>query len=419
MFVDTVKIQVHAGKGGGGSLSFRHEKFVDKGGPDGGDGGNGGSIVTRADHNLNTLSAFRHSPLIKAKDGDNGRHRRQHGKSGEDQYIVVPVGTTISEDSAVVADLTEHGQETVVAKGGRGGFGNAHFTSSIRQTPDFSEIGEPGEQKHLSLELKLIADVGLIGLPNAGKSTFLSVVSNAKPAIADYPFTTLRPHLGVVDVDESSVLMADIPGLIEGASKGKGLGDEFLRHIERTSILLHLIDATEVDIATSYQTIMSELKSYKVNLTKKPQIVVLTKIDILDSKTLGNKQAALREVTKAPTFAISAVAHQNVRELLRATLKLVDKTLKKAKKSQPAAEEIPVITLADDPNAWWVEKTRRGYCVKGRKIEGFARRTNLAQAQGEARLRDIMHKMGIDRELIRLGIGMGNTITIATKKFKW
>src|SRR5579884_4168647 len=267
-FVDKVTVTVAAGNGGDGKLSFRREKFIQKGGPDGGDGGHGGNIILQASRNQNTLAAFRYQKELKAEPGQPGGSRRKHGRSGRDLIVAVPVGTVAANGEArQVADLVEDGQTVVVARGGKGGFGNAHFVSSRRQSPAFAEKGEPGEKHELLLELKMIADAGLVGLPNAGKSTLLSKLSNARPEIADYPFTTLTPNLGVVDIDrESSLLFADIPGLIEGAAEGKGLGDEFLRHVERTAILLHLVDVTSDNVVDDYRTIQNELKMYRSNL---------------------------------------------------------------------------------------------------------------------------------------------------------
>jgi GTPase len=418
MFIDSAIIKVKAGDGGAGALSFRHEKFVDKGGPDGGDGGNGGNVVVVADHNTNTLAKFRHQPFIRSSDGESGKKRRQHGKSGEDKIINLPVGTIVLEGETVLADLKESNQAVVISQGGKGGFGNAHFTSSVRQAPRISEIGEPGDEKEIRLELKLIADVGLVGMPNAGKSTFLSVVSNARPEIADYPFTTLTPHLGVAEVDDTSFLLADIPGLIEGASSGKGLGDEFLKHLERTILLLHLIDATSSNVVDTWRVIQKELSTYNVDLSTKPQIVVLTKADSVSEEDMNLKEKALKKLTNNIAVPISSIAHINVTQLLREVVTLLESE-KSKQKNEDVEKAIPVITLEDDPTAWWVEKIKGGFEVKGAKISGFARRVNLQQADGEARLRDIMHKMGVDRELIRLGVSQGDRISIANKMFKW
>jgi GTP-binding protein len=250
MFVDSAKVIIRAGNGGNGAVSFKHDKFKARGGPDGGDGGDGGDVVLKASRNQNTLAAFRYKKLLQAENGGQGTKRRRHGKTASDLEVAVPVGTMVtSPEGELLADLTEDGMSVIIAKGGKGGFGNAHFVSSVRQVPRVAEKGEQGEDREAVFELKMIADVGIVGLPNAGKSTLLSVVSNARPEIANYPFTTLVPNLGVVDIDSRhSILLADIPGLIEGASQGKGLGDEFLRHVERTSVLLHLVDAYNEDV---------------------------------------------------------------------------------------------------------------------------------------------------------------------------
>src|SRR5665648_104432 len=292
MFVDTAKVFIQAGKGGNGAVSFRHEIYVDKGGPDGGNGGKGGDVVFEATDNLNTLIDFRFKPELKAKPGKNGAKSHRAGPSGEDKVVLVPLGTIIKRDGEPIADLVEHGQKVVIARGGDGGFGNAHFKSSVRQTPRVAELGETGDEFEAELELKLLADVGLIGFPNAGKSTFLSVISNAKPEIADYAFTTLTPNLGVADFDSSSLLVADIPGLIEGASEGKGLGDAFLRHVERTSVLLHLIDVYSDNIAAAYKTIRKELEQYSPKLIERPEVIALTKCDGVDDDIIGMQRDA-------------------------------------------------------------------------------------------------------------------------------
>src|SRR5579884_1104267 len=309
-FVDKVTVTVAAGNGGDGKLSFRREKFIQKGGPDGGDGGHGGNIILQASRNQNTLAAFRYQKELKAEPGQPGGSRRKHGRSGRDLIVAVPVGTVAANGEArQVADLVEDGQTVVVARGGKGGFGNAHFVSSRRQSPAFAEKGEPGEVFELQLELKMIADVGLVGLPNAGKSTLLSKLSNARPEIADYPFTTLTPNLGVVDIDQqTSILLADIPGLIEGAAEGKGLGHDFLRHIERTAVILHLVDAYNEDVAGTYLTIRAELEAYQPELIKRPEIVALNKVEGLDSEIVQTLMAQLESVVHddSTILAISA-----------------------------------------------------------------------------------------------------------------
>lgn len=413
MFIDTAIVQFKAGDGGNGIVSFRHEKFIDKGGPNGGDGGDGGDIILRASRNQNTLATFRFQKLLAAEAGKPGLKQNKHGKSGADLVVDVPVGTVVfNESKEQLADLATDGQEVIIARGGKGGFGNAHFTSSRRQTPRIAEKGEPGDELTATLELKMIADVGLVGLPNAGKSTLLATISNAKPEIADYPFTTITPNLGVVSVSkERSLLLADIPGLIEGASEGKGLGDDFLRHVERTSVLLHLVDAYQADIAAAYTTIQKELASYEVDLSEKPQIIALTKIEGLDDEMVADRIKMLRKVTPkgSDIFAISAKSKQGVQELLYALAKSVD-----AQQKSAAAEEtteLPVITIAEDPH-WVLEKTDTGWRVVGQKIERFARRTDFSDTHGEQRFRDIMRKLGIMRELQRKDAVPGDKVAI-------
>lgn len=383
MFVDTATVFIQAGKGGDGAVSFRHEIYVDKGGPDGGDGGNGGDVVFVASENVNTLLDFRYQPELKAKPGARGGKTRMHGRSGLDLIVKVPVGTLIKRDGIVIADLIENGQKAIIAKGGDGGFGNAHFKSSVRQTPRMAEKGELGETFTAELELKLLADVGLVGLPNAGKSTFLSVVTNARPEIADYAFTTLTPNLGVADIDDGSLLIADIPGLIEGAADGKGLGDQFLRHVERTAVLLHLIDSYSNDVARDYTTIRDELGKYSPELLERSEVIVLTKIDGLDDEIIAMQMDTLRSVASkdAQLLAMSSTAHQGLKEVLRALrAKVIEVRAAAAEaESEEDPEGLPIITLSSEAltNAWTVEKDDNIYVVAGDKIEKFARRTNF------------------------------------------
>lgn len=318
MFVDTAKVKLQAGKGGDGAVSFRHEIYIPKGGPDGGDGGKGGSIIFKADKDTNTLLDFRYNPELKAEDGKNGSGQRSAGRSGKDLIVEVPVGTVVRRDGEVIADLAHDQEEAVIAKGGDGGFGNAHFKSSTRQAPLIAEVGEPGEEFEAALELKLIADVGLVGLPNAGKSTFLSVVSNAKPEIADYPFTTLTPQLGVATIDEQDILIADIPGLIEGAADGKGLGHDFLRHVDRTAVLLHLIDVYNDDAGEAYRVIRGELDRYG-ELKDRPEVVALTKCEGVDEDIVKMQMGSILQVNpEAVIFTISSASGQGIKDLLRA-----------------------------------------------------------------------------------------------------
>lgn len=426
-FIDTAKVTVAAGDGGNGRVSFRHEKFVDRGGPDGGDGGKGGDIVFVASRNRNTLMDFRYHKELSGEKGTDGGKTRKHGRNGRDLRVMVPVGTIVYENGAEIVDLSIDGQEVIIAAGGRGGFGNAHFTSSVRQSPRFAEPGGEGEVKQLRLELKLIADVGLVGLPNAGKSTFLSVVSNARPEIADYPFTTLTPNLGVAEVpDVGSFLIADIPGLIEGAAEGKGLGDEFLRHVERTAVLLHFVDVTSEDVATDYRTIENEVKAYSVNLASRAKIVVLTKTDAVPPEVVTAAKRALRSlVPKQVTMhAISSQSHAGVRQLLLDTLVLV-KTVR-TEQVEAASEtleenELPVLRLdQESEQSWRVEKDGDGvFAVYGAKPEKFARRTDFGNDESVQRLKTILRKMGVIHELSRAGIVTGDTVTIAGHSFSF
>jgi len=416
MFVDKVLAHVRAGRGGDGAVSFRHEIYVDHGGPDGGNGGNGGNVVFEVSPNENTLVSFRYKKELAAHDGISGAKRQRNGKNGEDLIVKVPAGTQVFEGKQLLADLTEPGQRAIIARGGGGGFGNAHFKSSTRQAPQVAEVGEQGDEKDLTLELKLLADVGLVGFPNAGKSTFLSVVSNARPEIGDYPFTTLTPNLGVADIDDTSLLIADIPGLIEGASEGKGLGDAFLRHVERTAVLLHLIDIYEDDVTAAYTTITGELAAHSKVLAKRPQIVALTKVEGLPEDGIAAKLADLRKAVPKGTqlFAMSSQAHIGTAEVLRAVRAQVDAARAKVATEQPADSATPLIALnaEQEAQAWRVTKRDGVFLVRGTKIEKFAARTNFETEPGRRRLRDIMRKMGIMHELERQGVAAGDTVFI-------
>ncbi|NLA42988.1 GTPase ObgE [Candidatus Saccharibacteria bacterium] len=425
MFVDVAKVFIQAGKGGDGVVSFRREIYVDKGGPDGGDGGKGGDVVFEATENLNTLVDFRYKPELKAENGQNGSKAKRRGKSGEDLIVKVPIGTIVKNDKGVIADLTKHGERAIVAKGGEGGFGNAHFKSSVRQAPKIAELGESGEVFEAELELKLLADVGLLGLPNAGKSTFLSVVTNARPEIADYAFTTLTPNLGVADIDDGSLLIADIPGLIEGASEGKGLGDRFLRHVERTAVLLHLIDAYTDDIAASYKVIRGELENYSSELAERPEVIALTKTEGLDEDIINMQMDELRKIAgdDVDIIAMSSLAHKNLKEVLRSLrAKVQAARARELEDSQDIEEEaLPVIGLdAEQQSSYWqvsYDEDTCEYVVTGEKIEKFARRTNFEGYENVNRLRDIMRKMGITHELIRRGASGDSVVRIYDNRF--
>ncbi len=420
MFVDKVEAQIQAGNGGDGKLSFRHEKFVARGGPDGGDGGDGGDIVFMASRNQDTLAAFRYQKLLKAEPGQPGGKTKKHGKTGPDLIVQVPIGTIVLHDGDIMADLTKDEQTAIIAKGGKGGFGNAHFTSSTRQAPRMAEKGEPGEHLKIMLELKMIADVGIVGLPNAGKSTLLATVSNAHPEIANYPFTTLTPNLGVVDIGDTAFLFADIPGLIEGASQGKGLGDEFLRHVERTAALLHLIDIYNEDPALAYRTIQKELAEYEVDLSKKPQIIALTKIEGLDDDIIQDRIKDLKKIVPRGSLvlAISSQSKAGVKDLLFSIQKMVEKQRDKQAKKLKPTEDMPIYRLSEEA-AWQVKKISNKFIVRGQKIERFATRTDFDNDQAVARLRDIMRKMGIMHELERQGIEPGQSIKIAKQTIEY
>ena len=436
MFCDTAKVSLKAGKGGDGAVSFRHEIYINKGGPDGGNGGKGGSIIFQADKDTNTLIDFRFKPILTAPDGGNGSGTRSNGRSGKNLIVEVPVGTVVKRDGQIIADLTEDGMQAVIAKGGDGGFGNAHFKSSVRQTPVIAEVGEPGEAFEAEIELKLLADVGLVGLPNAGKSTFLASVTNAKPEIADYAFTTLTPNLGVATIDRNDLLIADIPGLIEGASDGRGLGHDFLRHVDRTAVLLHLIDVYQDDAGQAYSTIRGELEKYS-DLKSRTEIVALTKCEGLDDELIEmQKQAILEKNPEAKIFAISSVAKKNLDDLLRALLAAVKDNHKQQEitaeqiGSTPIEfktaiishdmENLPTISLSHHElkKAWQVTQDEKGvYHVTGEKIEKFARRTDLSNYASVNRLRDIMKKLGIRAELTTRGAKADSIIEISGKHF--
>lgn len=423
MFVDKAKVNLKAGKGGDGAVSFRHEIYIPKGGPDGGDGGKGGDIVFKADKDTDTLIDFRFTPILTAEDGKNGSGQRAAGRSGRDLIIEVPIGTVVYKvkqgSRALLADLLRDGQTAIIAKGGDGGFGNAHFKSSTRQAPIIAEVGEPGEEFEAELELKTLADVGLVGLPNAGKSTFLSVVSNAKPEIADYPFTTITPQLGVATVDGHDILIADIPGLIEGAADGKGLGHDFLKHVERTAVLLHLVDVYNDDAGQAYETIRNELQKYK-DLASRPELVALTKCEGVDEDIVKMQMAAILDKNpEAQIFTISAQAHTGLTELLRELNHEVSKEKPILKEAKILPEDIPTIELDQKllKDTWTIEKQDDKFIVTGEKIEKFARRTDLNNYASVNRLRDILKKMGIRAELTTLGAEPNSIISIADKEF--
>ncbi|MEJ2435036.1 MAG: GTPase ObgE [Pseudolabrys sp.] len=325
-FLDEAKVYIQSGAGGNGCVSFRREKFIEFGGPNGGDGGRGGDVIVEAVNGLNTLIDYRYQQHFKAKRGGHGMGKDRHGANGADAVLKVPVGTQVYEEDGetLLADLTEVGQRAVIARGGNGGFGNAHFKTSTNRAPRHANPGQPGEEMTIRLRLKLIADAGLIGLPNAGKSTFLSVVTAAKPKIADYPFTTLHPQLGVARIDNREFVLADLPGLIEGAHEGTGLGDRFLGHTERCNVLLHLVDGTSEDPGAAYRTVRAELEAYGQGLADKPEIVALSKIDALTPDEIKAQAAKLKKAARKTPLVLSSASGHGVRETLRALLKVID-----------------------------------------------------------------------------------------------
>jgi len=337
-FLDQAKVYVRSGDGGAGSVSFRHEKFVEFGGPDGGDGGRGGDVWVEAVENLNTLIDYRYQQHFKAKPGVHGMGRNRTGAGGEDVVLRVPVGTVVLEEDneTVIADLAEAGDRVCLAKGGNGGFGNARFKSSINQAPRRANPGLEGQERWIWLRLKLIADAGLVGLPNAGKSTFLSRVSAAKPKVADYPFTTLHPNLGVVSADTRRFVLADIPGLIEGAHEGAGIGDRFLGHVERCRVLLHLVDGTEVDVAEAYRTVRGELAAYGNGLDEKPELVALSKVDALSQEEREIQAKELSRAAGKVPFLVSAPTGEGVDKVVIALLRSIDQAVQEEKDAIPS-----------------------------------------------------------------------------------
>ncbi len=344
-FIDEAKISLKAGDGGNGSSSFRREKFIPRGGPDGGDGGRGGSIVFMAVKDLNTLIDFRFQQHFMARNGARGQGKKQNGLSGEDLILRVPVGTQIFSDDEIdlLADLMQDGDKVVIAKGGRGGLGNSNYKTSTNRAPTYAQQGEKGDNLWVKLKLKLLSDAGLLGMPNAGKSTFLASTTRAKPKIADYPFTTLKPQLGVVYVDDHEFVLADIPGLIEGACEGRGLGDRFLKHIERCGVLLHLIDATAENVVQNYAVIRQELEGYSEDLLEKSEIIALNKIDLLQPEELKKKTTELKNylkklgVKKSKVYAISGATTKGVTEILRALYEKIEE-YRNAEKESSSAE---------------------------------------------------------------------------------
>ncbi|MBP9827390.1 GTPase ObgE [Candidatus Saccharibacteria bacterium] len=410
MFIDSATLKVQAGRGGDGRASFASARHNPRGGPDGGDGGRGGNVIVTASHNNSTLARYRTVSLWKATDGSPGGSNKRSGKMGEDIILTVPPGTIIKEGDQLMADLSEDGQSVIVARGGVGGLGNTHFATSTFQAPRFAELGAPGEERELSFELKLIADVGLVGLPNAGKSTLLSVISSARPRIADYPFTTLVPNLGVVKYHDTEFVVADIPGLIEGASEGKGLGDAFLRHVERTRVLVHLIDSESDDVTHDYSIIRTELEAYSQALAERPTIIVLSKSAYLLDEEISTKKAALAHAAKVPESEIlllSAQEHMGLDGLLAIIAKLVRVESLKPEVEEEEIIDVPIESVVE----WYIEPRHENhYELKGLRVDRWVSRTNFQQPQAIARLRKTLERAGVFKRLARLGAKEGETM---------
>ena len=419
MFTDQVNIHVKSGKGGDGMVHFRREKYEPRGGPDGGDGGKGGDLILEVKPTLNSLSHFRPKQSFSADDGANGGGSQMTGRGGKDLIIPVPPGTVIydAETGALLGDLTQPGQQLIVCKGGRGGRGNQHFATSRNQAPRTAERGEPHEEKMLRLELKLIADIGIIGLPNAGKSTLLSVLTNAKPKIGDYPFTTLEPNLGVAKIDEdTSVVLADIPGLIEGAHEGAGLGHDFLRHIQRTRILVHMIDGQSEDPLADYSQINTELSLFDTKLGNKPQVVVINKVDQPDVQArLKDIQASFKK-KKVDIVTASAMARTNTREVLLSAHRM----LLELPPEEIEEEALPIYKPETDPNEFKIHREDGDkWRVSGIAIERAAKMTYWEHYGSVRRFQKLMQKLGVDKALREVGVEDGHTVFIGDFELEW
>lgn len=432
MFYDHTKIFVKAGDGGNGSIHFRREKFAPFGGPDGGDGGKGGSVYIEATTNLNTLVDYRYRQHFKATPGEAGARQKMHGAAGGDITLKVPCGTIVrdADSGELIADLIEGGQSVMVARGGRGGLGNVHFATATHQAPREAQNGEPGEERWLMLELRLIADVGLVGYPNAGKSTLLSVVTAARPKIADYPFTTLTPNLGVVAVgqpgsgDEFGFVLADIPGLIEGAAQGVGLGHEFLRHVQRTRLLLHILDGASLDRDPwqDFLAINKELHEYDEHLATRPQVVVFNKMDLVEAQERWPTLKAKAEAQGYTAFAISAAAHQGTDELMAfAAKRLLE--IKRDEEERAAAQVVPdtegTVLRPEPIDAFTITKVEGVYVVRGKRVERTVSMTNQDSDESMDRLQVTLSKMGVTKALEEAGVKVGDRVRFGKVELYW
>jgi len=419
MAFDQAKIYIRSGDGGDGLVSFRREKFVPRGGPAGGDGGKGGDIIFKVNPKFNTLTYFHRQVHFKAEHGKRGGSTDKTGRGGDDLIIEVPPGTVVrdAETGELLADMIYPDQVIIVAKGGRGGRGNAKFVTSANQAPRIAEKGEPGIERWITLELKLIADVGIVGMPNAGKSTLLSVISNAKPKIAPYPFTTLEPNLGMVIYDDQDLVFADIPGLIEGAHMGVGLGHSFLRHVQRTRILIHLLDGTNPDVLADYSQINTELALYDEKLAERPQIVVFNKMDMPEAEAQWEKVQAFLKKNGVEAMAISALTQQNTQKLVQKVFALVS-TL--PKQVPQIVEKMPVYELPEDEISFTIERDEEGsYHVKGKRIERAAAMTQWDYEEAVMRFQNILETLGVSAALEKAGVQGGDTVFIGDFEFEW
>jgi GTP-binding protein len=425
MFLDDVTITVRGGNGGDGAATMRREAHVPRGGPDGGDGGRGGSVYLRVDAGETMLRDYRYKHHFRAEPGGRGEGSKRHGKAGHDLYLSVPPGTLVRDASTrdLLADLVSREQEVMVARGGRGGLGNVHFATAVNRAPTHAQKGEPGEERRLQLELRLIADIGLVGLPNAGKSTLLSVLSNATPDVAPYPFTTLTPNLGVLDLsafdaaDDRRVTVADMPGLIEGASGGAGLGHEFLRHVARTRVLVHVVDIAAPDAERDYQVIRAELEEYEPHLIEKVTLVVANKMDLPDARENLAKFQAARAREGLNVAAISAEQRTGIDELIAALAKLLPDADELARPAESAG--VVVHRFESGPDAFSVQREGEGFRVVGRRIERLAAQTNFDNAESADRFQRDLAKLGVERELHRAGVSAGDTVHIGGVELEW
>jgi GTP-binding protein len=414
-YLDEARIYVKGGDGGNGALSFRREKYVPFGGPDGGDGGRGGSVFLRVNRNENTLLQFAHKRHFKAERGGGGAGRKKHGRKGQDIVVNVPPGTVVTTEAGLLADLVQPGEMLLVGRGGRGGLGNVHFATSTNRAPRVAQKGEPGEEHWLNLELKTLADVGLLGLPNAGKSSLLAAISAARPKIASYPFTTLSPNLGVAEVEDLALVVADIPGLIEGAHRGVGLGYQFLRHVERARLLVHVVDASAEDPEADYRTVRTELIEYDPALGERPTLIALNKMDLPEAQA---RRAALVAALGGPevVYPVSAVTGEGVAVLLTA----IAGALAELPAPVAAAEEgLRVYRLAPAEESWTVERVAGGYRVQGRPVERLMAMTDLNQEDAAAELQRRLARMGVLQALERAGVGSGDTVWIGDSELEW